>query len=73
VDLPRTDVESLRALRRAIELGPQFIDTALATATAHASALVRKVLAEHPGTVMFATKGPPRTGFGARAASGIPI
>jgi aryl-alcohol dehydrogenase-like predicted oxidoreductase len=53
------DEESLRALRRAIELGLNFIDTALAYGEGHSEQLVGKVVRDAPGKVWIATKVPP--------------
>jgi aryl-alcohol dehydrogenase-like predicted oxidoreductase len=55
-----TDQESLAALRRAVSLGLNFIDTALAYGEGHSEKLVGQVLAEHPTTVFVATKVPPK-------------
>jgi aryl-alcohol dehydrogenase-like predicted oxidoreductase len=54
-----TDDESLAALRRAIELGVNFIDTALAYGEGHSERLVARVLAENRGRLHVATKIPP--------------
>lgn len=54
------DEESLRALHRAIELGVNFIDTALAYGEGHSEQLVGKVVREAPGKVWVATKVPPK-------------
>jgi aryl-alcohol dehydrogenase-like predicted oxidoreductase len=54
------DQESLRALRRAIELGVNFIDTALAYGEGHSERLVGKAVREAPGKVWVATKVPPK-------------
>jgi len=59
-----TDDESLRALRRAIELGLNFIDTALAYGSGHSEKLVGEVVrdvARGTGQRIFvATKVPPK-------------
>jgi aryl-alcohol dehydrogenase-like predicted oxidoreductase len=55
-----TDHESMRALRRAISMGLNFIDTALAYGEGHSERLVASVLAEHPTKVFVATKVPPK-------------
>lgn len=55
-----SDEESLRALRRAIELGLNFIDTALAYGDGHSERLVGQVLREAGARVYVATKVPPR-------------
>jgi len=54
------DDESLRALHRAIELGVNFIDTALAYGEGHSERLVGQVVREAPGKVWVATKIPPK-------------
>jgi aryl-alcohol dehydrogenase-like predicted oxidoreductase len=54
-----TDDESLRALRRAIELGLNFIDTALAYGDGHSEVLVGQVVKETGAGVRVATKVPP--------------
>jgi aryl-alcohol dehydrogenase-like predicted oxidoreductase len=53
------DDESLRALRRAIDLGLTFIDTALAYGESHSERLVGRVVKERDETVYVATKIPP--------------
>jgi len=55
-----SDEESSRALRRAIELGVNFIDTALAYGEGHSEELVGEVVREAPGKVFVATKVPPK-------------
>lgn len=54
------DDESLRALHRAIELGVNFIDTALAYGEGHSERLVGRLVREAPGKVWVATKIPPK-------------
>jgi aryl-alcohol dehydrogenase-like predicted oxidoreductase len=54
------DEESLRALERAIELGVNFIDTALAYGDGHSEKLVGRTVRGRPETVYVATKIPPR-------------
>jgi aryl-alcohol dehydrogenase-like predicted oxidoreductase len=56
------DEESLRALRRSIELGVNFLDTALAYGEGHSEQLVGEVVRSSPETVYVATKVPPRNG-----------
>lgn len=58
--LGATDHESLTALRRSIELGLNFIDTALAYGEGHSEQLVGKVIAEHSHKIYLATKVPPK-------------
>jgi aryl-alcohol dehydrogenase-like predicted oxidoreductase len=54
------DDGSLRALHRAIELGVNFIDTALAYGAGHSEKLVGQVIREAPGKIWVATKIPPK-------------
>ncbi len=54
------DEESLRALNRAVDLGLNFIDTALAYGEGHSERLVGKVVAEREETIHVATKIPPK-------------
>lgn len=54
-----TDDESLQALRRAFDLGLNFIDTALAYGDGHSEKLVGSVVKEAPHRVFVATKVPP--------------
>src|SRR6185295_1160050 len=54
------DDESLRALRRAIELGLNFIDTALAYGDGHSEKLVGEVVRASKAPVYIATKVPPK-------------
>ncbi|MGZ4317536.1 MAG: aldo/keto reductase [Gaiellaceae bacterium] len=54
------DDESLRALRRAIELGVNFIDTAAGYGAGHSERLVGRVVREAAETVYVATKIPPK-------------
>src|SRR5512136_396930 len=53
------DDESLAALRRSIELGLNFIDTALAYGNGHSERLVGQVARESGTRVYVATKVPP--------------
>lgn len=55
-----SDQESLAALRRALELGVNFIDTALAYGDGHSEELVGQVVRSAPGKVYVATKVPPK-------------
>ncbi|BAS26691.1 aldo/keto reductase [Limnochorda pilosa] len=65
------DDESLRALHRAIELGVNFIDTALVYGDGHSEQLVGQVVRDHAETIYVATKVPPKNGeWPARA--GVP-
>jgi aryl-alcohol dehydrogenase-like predicted oxidoreductase len=54
------DAESLRALHRAIELGLNFIDTALAYGDGHSEQLVGQVVREAGRPIIVATKIPPK-------------
>jgi aryl-alcohol dehydrogenase-like predicted oxidoreductase len=54
------DKESLAALERAIELGVNFIDTALVYGDGHSEKLVGETVSKRPETVYVATKVPPR-------------
>ena len=54
------DEESLKALNRAVDLGLNFIDTALAYGEGHSERLVGKVVAEREETIHVATKIPPK-------------
>ncbi len=55
------DDESLRALTRFIELGGNFIDTAMGYGDGHSEELVGQVVRQHPGTYV-ATKVSPKNG-----------
>jgi aryl-alcohol dehydrogenase-like predicted oxidoreductase len=67
-----TDDESLQALRRALELGLNFIDTALAYGDGHSEELVGPVVKQAPHRVFVATKVPPKNRIWP-AAPGSPI
>ncbi len=54
------DRESLAALRRAVELGLNFIDTALAYGDGHSEKLVGQVVRETGTKIFVATKVPPK-------------
>jgi aryl-alcohol dehydrogenase-like predicted oxidoreductase len=54
------DDESLQALRRAIELGLNFIDTALAYGEGHSEQLVGQIVRETDHKLYIATKVPPK-------------
>jgi aryl-alcohol dehydrogenase-like predicted oxidoreductase len=56
------DDESLRALNRAIDLGLNFIDTALGYGEGHSERLVGQVVREREERVYVATKIPPKNG-----------
>jgi len=55
-----SDGESLAALRRAIELGLNFIDTALAYGAGHSEGLVGQVVRDAGSRIYVATKIPPK-------------
>lgn len=55
-----SDRESLAALRRALELGVNLIDTALVYGNGHSEELVGRVVAEELRKVYIATKVPPK-------------
>ena len=46
------DDHSLDALRRYVELGGNFIDTAMGYGSGHSERLVGQVVREHPGTLV---------------------
>ncbi len=54
------DDESIAALRRAIELGLTFIDTALAYGKGHSEKLVGEIVKSTPHKIWVATKIPPK-------------
>ena len=66
------DDESLQALRRAIDLGVNLIDTALAYGDGHSEQLVGQVVRETGHKIYVATKVPPKNRIWP-AASGTPI
>ena len=55
-----TDEESRKALKRAFELGVNFVDTALAYGAGHSEQLVGKIVRETVHQVRVATKVPPK-------------
>ena len=67
-----SDDESLQALRRAIELGVNLIDTALAYGDGHSEKLVGQVVRETRQRIYVATKVPPKNLLWP-AQPGIPI
>src|SRR5436190_17670485 len=67
-----TDDESVKALRRAIELGVNLIDTALAYGDGHSEQLVGQVVRETGGKIYVATKVPPKNRIWP-AQAGTPI
>jgi aryl-alcohol dehydrogenase-like predicted oxidoreductase len=66
------DAQSLNALRRAIEQGVNFIDTALAYGPGHSERLVGQVVRETKVPLYVATKVPPKN-LTWPAARGIPV
>ena len=66
------DDESLAALRRAIELGVNFIDTALVYGNGHSEELVGRVVRDSAETVHVATKIPAQN-FEWPARAGVPV
>jgi aryl-alcohol dehydrogenase-like predicted oxidoreductase len=54
------DQESLRALNRAIDLGVNFIDTAIVYGDGHSERLVGKVVRERDERIVVASKIPPK-------------
>src|SRR5450432_3038241 len=66
------DDESLSASRRSLELGLNFIDTALAYGDGHSEQLVGQIVRDAPGKVWVASKVPPKNKkWPARAGIGI--
>lgn len=57
-----SDDESIKALNRSIDLGLNFIDTALAYGRGHSESLVGRVKKERSETIYVATKIPPKNG-----------
>jgi len=55
-----TDHEAITGIRRALELGLNFIDTALAYGEGHSERLIGKVLSDHSHKVFIASKVPPK-------------
>lgn len=55
-----TDDESMRALRRAFEMGVNFVDTALAYGDGHSEELVGKAVKDSFHRIWIATKIPPK-------------
>ncbi|MBI4610915.1 MAG: aldo/keto reductase [Candidatus Rokubacteria bacterium] len=66
------DALSLRALRRAFDLGVNFVDTALAYGDGHSERLVGRAIREFGGPIRVATKIPPKAG-GWPPAPGTPV
>ncbi|MCX6135219.1 MAG: aldo/keto reductase [Ignavibacteriales bacterium] len=57
-----TDDESMRALYKAIDLGINFVDTALVYGDGHSEGLVRRLVKERKERIYVATKVPPKNG-----------
>ena len=66
------DERSLEALNRAVDLGLNFIDTALAYGGGHSERLVGKVVAERDERIYVATKIPPKNQIWP-APDGVPV
>ncbi|MEH7178599.1 aldo/keto reductase [Neobacillus vireti] len=66
------DEESIKALNKAIDLGLNFIDTALGYGNGHSEHLIGQVLRERPETIYVSTKIPPKN-LKWPAPSGIPV
>src|SRR5262249_3085480 len=66
------DRESQRALERAIDLGVNFIDTALAYGDGHSEKLVGEIVRKRRERIYVATKAPPKNLLWP-ARPGIPI
>jgi len=66
------DDESIKALHRAIDLGLDFIDTALAYGEGRSERLVGHVVRERPETIRVATKVPPKNLIWP-APDGVPV
>jgi aryl-alcohol dehydrogenase-like predicted oxidoreductase len=57
-----SDDESIKALHRSIDLGLNFIDTALGYGDGHSERLVGRLVKERSETIFVATKIPPKNG-----------
>ena len=57
-----TDDESMRALHTAIDLGVNFVDTAIVYGDGHSEGLVGRLVKERKERIYVATKVPPRNG-----------
>jgi len=67
-----SDAESVKALNRAVDLGLNFIDTALAYGDGHSESLVGRLVKERSETIYVATKIPPKNEVWP-ARSGVPV
>ncbi|RED54681.1 aldo/keto reductase [Cohnella lupini] len=66
-----SDDESLKALNRSIELGLNFIDTAIGYGEGHSEKLVGQAVREHSEKIYVATKIPPKN-YQWPARAGVP-
>jgi aryl-alcohol dehydrogenase-like predicted oxidoreductase len=66
------DAESMRSLHRAVDLGINFIDTALAYGEGHSEQLIGKLLEQRKERLHVATKIPPKNRLWP-ARTGIPV
>lgn len=66
------DQESLQSLRRALELGVNFLDTAITYGDGHSEELVGQVVRESKSKVYVTTKIPPKN-YGFPPAPGTPL
>ena len=57
-----TDEESMRALHKAIDMGVNFIDTALVYGDGHSEGLVGRLVKERQERIYVSTKVPPKNG-----------
>jgi aryl-alcohol dehydrogenase-like predicted oxidoreductase len=67
-----TDDESMRALHKSIELGLNFVDTALAYGDGHSESLVGQLVKARKERIFVATKIPPKNGQWP-ARKGVPL
>ena len=67
-----TDDESMRALHKAVDLGVNFIDTALVYGRGHSEKLVGQLVRERKERLYVATKIPPKNGEWP-ARKGVPL
>ena len=67
-----SDDESLKALHRAVDLGLNFIDTALAYGDGHSEKLVGRITRERTERIYVATKIPPKNRIWP-AKAGVPV
>jgi aryl-alcohol dehydrogenase-like predicted oxidoreductase len=67
-----SDDESLKALHRSVDLGLNFIDTALGYGDGHSERLIGQLKKQRPETIYVATKIPPKNGKWP-AQPGVPV